>query len=463
MVSKAFVIFAAAGHGPWRIGRLDEAQGAAALTDVPPVEDPNPAAVALAVSQAMRQAGYGGEGVVLALDSSMCYSATLPLDGLPTGGRWSQQERREAMLYRLEEQVPVAAEDLVADFIETASHDALGVCAVKADLVPLVEALESQSVAVASIVPKGLLAMQALGARHPRVGAAVLACNGRSDLMTLDPSCGKPNGWAVTPTAMPQLHLGLKLGELWSAPAECLLAVGLEEQTIGELGASGQWLSVQVETRSVEAAAVEAAAEILGGDAKPWVELRRDCLAAQDAYRFVRVPMAAAVVGLWLLLLTLTAAWLWRSHQYRGLADVYRAQAAEVFAGALPNQKPPPLLAGIRSRLDSEYKRSAGLRLASGQLPDQTSALSVLHRVLEAVPRNLRMRIMELRIEAGRVEIEGQVRTHGDADAVAAALRDKAKLSVEPSRTWQLRDKGVGFSLSVDLQKAASEQGVIPR
>src|SRR4051812_46687104 len=129
------------------------------LTDVAVAAGAEPGAIAGAVAAALKAQGYRGEGVLLAIESSMCLCAPVRTEGLPT------KHRRRAMTYRLEEKLPIAAEDVVADFIEggpAADAEALGTCVRRTALAPMVEALEESGVAVAAICPASLLALQHL-------------------------------------------------------------------------------------------------------------------------------------------------------------------------------------------------------------------------------------------------------------------------------------------------------------
>src|SRR5687768_10940508 len=63
------------------------------------------------IQEALTSHHYGGEPIILALDSRWCFTTTLVVN--------RPQELRDCqtMLYRLEECIPWAAEDCVADYI----------------------------------------------------------------------------------------------------------------------------------------------------------------------------------------------------------------------------------------------------------------------------------------------------------------------------------------------------------
>ena len=87
-----------------------------------PVPLEQPAEAADKVRESLVAAGCAGRDVILAIASGSCLCAAVGVHDLPG------KDRLRALLYRLEEKVPVSAEDVVADFVST-SDGALGVCA----------------------------------------------------------------------------------------------------------------------------------------------------------------------------------------------------------------------------------------------------------------------------------------------------------------------------------------------
>jgi hypothetical protein len=123
----SYVLFA--GDEVWRVrsgGAVDEVRferGAGAKE------------VAAAVTAKLRGRGYQGQGVLLALPAAWCLSAVISTADLP-------RQDRAAMAFRLEEKLPLAAENFTADFVPLADGRALGVCVANERVVSLVEALE---------------------------------------------------------------------------------------------------------------------------------------------------------------------------------------------------------------------------------------------------------------------------------------------------------------------------------
>ena len=108
-----------------------------------------------AVQTALESAGCAGCEIILSIPSAFCLCA-------PSARMICRQRTgTRALLYRLEEKVPVSAEDVVADFVST-SDGTLGVCTLRAKLAPLIEALEGKRITVAIVCPASFLAMQHL-------------------------------------------------------------------------------------------------------------------------------------------------------------------------------------------------------------------------------------------------------------------------------------------------------------
>src|SRR5207248_591355 len=125
MAVPSFILFP--GSTTWRIGVVRDGQVALTAIAVPANTSHDQTAALVAV--ALNGAGYEGQGTILALPSAWCFSASIGTADL-------RRHDRKAMLFRLEEKLPLAAEALIADFIphhsaaasSSTPSSALGIC-----------------------------------------------------------------------------------------------------------------------------------------------------------------------------------------------------------------------------------------------------------------------------------------------------------------------------------------------
>jgi hypothetical protein len=130
-----------------------------------------------------------------------------------------------------------------------------------------------------------------------------------------------------------------------------------------------------------------------------------------------------------------------RASRYERLSVRYQAQQQALFHRLFPDAPVPP---NVRSRLASEARAMAG---DGGSVPAQANGLLVLRDVLTHLPTDRRFRVSELRLDGRAFTLEGEVPTHGDAEAVVVALRRREGFEMQPPRT-ELRGAAVGFTIS---------------
>jgi hypothetical protein len=194
-----------------------------------------------------------------------------------------------------------------------------------------------------------------------------------------------------------------------------------------------------------EILAAQAVPEALDGGGAGWVDLRRGALAMANPWGKLERPIRVAVL-LSLVLMAVVSAGAWyRSTLYRAETDRLVTQEQAVFGRLYPNTRVPP---GVRRFLASESSRLSALSGSGTLLPDQPAALDTLQKVMAGLPPGLRLRIGDVRIEPGEILIEGQARTHGDAESIARGIATSASLAMESPRTETLVKGGVAFTLA---------------
>ena len=166
--SKAHIIFA--GNDTWRIGLTIDNESHILTIDPPaPLEgealdnEQSLDQMADTIAQTLAEHGYANEELVLSIPSNWCLCASLPTDNLPTG-----KARHQALIYRLEEHLPIAAEQFTADFNDPNNKsNTLGVCVETDRIKPIIDALEQRDIQIQSVCPLGLLAVQSIDTAKP--------------------------------------------------------------------------------------------------------------------------------------------------------------------------------------------------------------------------------------------------------------------------------------------------------
>jgi hypothetical protein len=407
----------------WRVGTVESGEAKLTTLDISP-ESGVEAAVA-AITGLLR----GRVSAVMALASDACLAANVSLDGLP------RKDRHDAMLYRLEEWLPLSAEDVVADFVRR-PDGALGVCTERAPLVDAVEAFEKRGIAIVAVVPAALLAFETRQNATP-CDTFLWQSNGAADVFVLEN--GRPKEWYAVPADARDVQLVLRFREEGSRSAtvyDPALGASLER-------------SLGFEVRQEYPDAWYAAATLVGdavarGKLAPPVDLLpRSSSAGASPLRSALGLLAASVM---VAALVLTAAFLWRARGYQTLADGADAQRRELFQRLFPGE---PVPAGIRSRMAALADSVA--RDGGGDTLGRRAAASLLAASLAQLPKDVRFRVSEIDVTLQRISIQGEVASHQDAVAIAVALRRSGSLEVEEPQTRQSGAESIAFTIIAHL------------
>jgi len=407
--------------------------------------------VAEAIVAWLRVHDCAQEPVLLALPSTACLVGRLPLER-PAAGR-----DRTRLAFALEEQLPLAAEESAMGF-SVGGRQALGVATASAGIEPFIAALLAQGLVVAAVVPTALLGLQHRLAQDmpvPADGCHGLLCQTDHGLEWFVMAAGKPIDWRHFPASDDATGLirELEFRQLSDPPLVTVQAWGLPDKVLDDIGAR-TGLAIQpaspLDAASWALGVAAAGLELLRGRLEPWVDLRTGALAPADRWSPVRPQLRVLAAAAAILLLVTSAALAWRAQQWQRERDRLIDAQAAVFAEVFPQQSLP---VGVRSRLESEVAKLAGLTGQTAELPSHPPTLALLGELLAALPTELRLRIWELRFDEGRLYLDGEVRTHGDAEAVAAALRARGFV-LEPPRTEQLPSEGVAMRITGAVQAA---------
>jgi len=452
MMSKQYTLFVS--DTAWRVGVSGD--DAARLEPVECSEGAHtPADRVEATCRVLDELEYAGEAVMLAVDSAWCLCATIQTTDLGRGAR------RRAMNFQLEEHLPMSAEHFVADYVQIHQGQILGVACETDRLRPIIDACSARGILIQHVCPRALLAAARVAEDVEHANGILLTHAGHHDLIMLhERNLTQWNWFADDRTAME--HDLLRCIESSDRP----LSIVSFSDGKPRFDTSRELNWIDWSDREVDEACMEASGRILQGASTPWIDLRRDELAAPGQYQAYRKPVGALVAAAVLLLISLSVVIQWRGRQYDAMRQQYLSQQVEVFKEALPDQRVPA--AGIKRRLQSEQRKLAGLggqAAADSQREIQTprSALEQLHDVLSSLPAGLRFRILDLSIEPDRIRIEGQSRSHAEAEQLTAALRATGRYEVEPPKTQALKDKGVSFVfLAKPRERLAVAKGESP-
>lgn len=405
------------------------------------------------VAQLLRQLGYRSEPVVLAVPSEWCLAASIVTDDLP------DKSRQQAMCYRLEEQLPVASENFVADFI-AGDGSALGIAVPTARLTQLIDDLERRGISIEVICPTVLLAASAALAECVDTCQAIVMGH-EHDAQLFWYEKGTMRHWHVTPINPTVIASRLRSwAESLAGPltVRCInLPDECAECVAGGLAESDFNCTVtQTELPPIFELAAVGAWNIAYGE-RPIVNLRRDTLAVADRMRRIRAPVFTAFAAAIALLLTLSAVLFVRAQHYQHVAEELHSRTATLFEELFDEPAPN----GIRLRMESRLREMKGLRGVDDRStrPNHrpASALSILHKCLERMPTDLRFCILDIRVEPDGILLVGHARTHSDADRIAGSLRRDNAFRVDPPRTQNLKDGGVSFAVRCQLPSGAAE------
>ena len=400
MPAPSFILFP---HGAtWQIAKV-AGEHVTFADMLPPAGDhTTPRAIAERLATELARLGYAGQGVMLTLPSSQCLAAAIDISGLPRGDH-------KAMLYRLEEKLPLAAESIVADFAIGDGH-AIGVC-VREDIVsPLLNSLESSGVAVQAIAPAALLAAQQ-SIEDSDSATVLLGEEHQINIIRL--ISGMPVSWSLIPGKAQDLGRHLHLMAMQQDSTVSIRACGVDAALLQGTTAT------LISTPSRQLAAI-AAASILAGRKKPWIDLRRDALAVSDTLRLHRRALNTLLGAAAIFFLCLAADMLVLSHRYNQVSQSADRNIADHFTATFPGWALP---SNVKPIVDAEYRKLGSA--ASGTLPPHAgdSAVTLLQSVLSALPKDLKYRLESMSFGDSRFDLQGRVRNFVDVDALAAAAR----------------------------------------
>ena len=430
--------------------------GTSAVNEVAIPAQASPEETATAAAHALREIAPAGAAVTLAISSRWCLCAAIDTTGLP------RQSRRQAMLFRLEEQLPLAAEEFVADFLVTDDARSLGIVAQLRLVNPAVRAIEAAGFVVQTICPAALLAAQVYLASpdFPACDALLFGYADHLELLLL--SEGRLTEWDVLPCDPGDVAMELGVRSLQHSPPLRLACANVPEDVLSRLRELVQLQVQDVQLPPTQQAAIQAACSIAEGESAPWVQLRRDALGNASAYGPARRAINAALAASIFFCICLCGALLWRASAYERVVAQHQRDQTELFAHIFDGKHPAEGI-NISSRLASEERRFRALAGESMDLPSRPSALVLLQRVLARLPADADCQITELRLNQEKLYLSGIASSHTAAATFASNLAADSTFHIDPPRTEQLpSDGGIALTLTGTATAAPTTRQVQP-
>lgn len=406
--------------------------------------DETPESLAQAVEEFVRDRGLSNSSVVIGVSSTSTLAGSFQL-------RPEDQRARRTLKYELESVLPLAAEEIVADYV-CSGKQVFGVSIRIETWLPIIIELEVRGLRVQSISPVALLALQSYldQAESNPADLVLWQDNATFDLFRCrDKAVSK---WchfqedahaATRQLAVESLnHPGAEQCELINTPDGFVkVGSGIEFRDI--------------KTGTLAEHALQTAAAILQGVKSPLVELRREELAAGDPNRAVRGSLQFLYVAAAIFLVALTSVFWIKSAQNQRRTDEALQQQVADFREAFPQSRVPT---AVLSRLRSEHAKLAGARRGKGNVEFPVSALHVLFEFLSALPENQRYRFRECRIEDGTIDLDVELRSHNEANVLVSSFENRG-FSVTAPTTVQQSEKTISSRIFADIRAADEQEG----
>ena len=402
--------------------------------------------------------GYRRGGICLALGSEMVLTDQIDCNNLP------RKDRSTAMIFRLEEQLPLAAEQFTADFLPPAGGQALGLAVQTAEVQAIIDQLAEAGIETASVCPAAMLAVwRCVRGSNESSDYVILADERRAEIFR---TAGhrRPITWS-TSAVNPEPLLGCLHADML---AFSLVNNRPTVRLFGNLpaGASAalnedEGLDIrQADQTPPLAATALAAGALLAGRPAGWVDLRRGDLAAPNPWKKLSGLTNLAAMLAVIILALVAAMFHWRGIQYESVAVARERQQRDQYVRLYPGRRAP---VNVISALQSELKRLSGISGGDTHIPTQVNALNALRSIIASLPPTLRLRIIDVRITPTSIFIEGQVRDHTGAELICQSIRN-AGFDMNAPRSEHLSRGGVSFTLTgkpkaPDPQIAATDGG----
>ncbi len=336
---------------------------------------------------------------------------------------------RQAMLFELENHLPIDAESTVADFIPVPSSGAQAPVSAVAIAVArwqaIVESFESADLPVRSIVPASTLAARAVCKKIALAETTELFLADDDHVDVIDLRNDTILGWkhlALDAMAIRRHHA------LNQTNIDQTVVVGLDPSAYAAITGDS---NAEFVSEARDDLIVQGADLLLEDPSSRSFELRRGALAPGDPLRAIGRQLRWVAVAAAACLLALAVGGWWRTQRIEQEIENVRAAQADSFQNAFPGARMP---GAVLRRVRSEHSKVLNSRGENTDIEVPRSAPDILRRVLAAIPTDIRYRITRIEILNGEVELLLQVKNTVDAGKIATSISESG-FQVDPPGT----------------------------
>lgn len=383
---------------------------------------------------------YSGEEIFLGLDSKHIQVAMISCDDLP------RRQRTEMMLYRLEEQLPLAAEELTAVFLPAIGGRCLAFAVNTAEVLGIVKALTDAGLEISAIYPTAVLMLQSCFENCECDPDYVILNNGQT-LEAFRLIDGVIHGWYSSASDR-QLLLPLQI-DILNNPVD---GKNTSAVMVGELPQSAvEALKEEMELNRIDDGYESLVKNLLENCGKITSEktvsisnLRIGKLARKNLWAKSTGSLRVAGILLLIFAVTMISCFAIRGIRYETMAESYEKSQVKIYKKVYPGSRRVP--SNIVSRLESEMRKLSGVMGHGYDVPHIPNAMDELHTVITNLPKNVKLRILKIQIDPESIDINGQVTTHSDAEKITQSLK-RGGLDVSSPATESLSGGEIFFKV----------------
>lgn len=356
--------------------------------------------------------------VVLSFSSRLCFAESTDPGSLNSIGN------RQELIYELENYIPFAAEEMVADFV-ICKPNALGVAVEAKPFLQLVEAIEVCDYQILSISPASLLALQSFLSSRDSPAEGVVAFVDCGDEEFLDLFLlrqGFPIRWASCRQCANEINQQIDGWKLIGCEISEVFLVGesfsLEDSDFDRFS-DRKYKRVE-NKNSLELAKITAE-RILEEKTTSLVELRRERLSEKEPHRHYRRAALIAMASMLFFAACVSGKFFFQARVLADEALELRQAQVQCFADQFPEKKIPK---DIRSRLESMDRQLRGQKdrsLAEATLDHVT--LITLQKFLNSLDTSMRFRVDELNLELNNLRLRSELRNRSDIQTLVKLLK----------------------------------------